>query len=36
MSVADAVKLTQSGLGDTDNEWQSVGEPHDAIFTVSD
>ena len=27
MIVADAVKLTQSGLGDTDN---------DAIFTVSD
>ena len=34
MIVADAVKLTQSGLGDT--EWQSVGEPHDAIFTISD
>ena len=32
MIVADAVKLTQSGLSDS----QSVGEPHDAIFTVSD
>ena len=33
MIVADAVKkLTQSEL----SHWQSVGEPHDAILTVSD
>ena len=32
MIVADAVKLTQSEL----SQWQSVGEPRDAIFTVSD
>ena len=40
MIVADAVKLTQSGLGlsDTDSRRvsRSLGEPHDAIFTISD
>ena len=37
MIVADSVKLTQSGLGDTDSDSQSVNRrSHDAIFTVSD
>ena len=36
MIVADAVPVWNSQSHSVGTHWQSVGEPHDAIFTVSD